>query len=665
MDHMVRWTASLVVMLLSAVACDLGLRLPTTVPDNVELSVLIGPPDKGYVEIDGAIITSGVGVPFPGGKLVNLVAKSSDTGWEFARWERDLAGINAEETILMDGSKVVRAVFAPVSLVTTTVRPGTLAKLELQPGDLALTPNESKRVLVIATDQSGDRIEGLTFEWTASEGGSVRDGVFTAGAVAGHFPSTLEVRATYGTVTLKASASVTVEPGPLDHVTIEPVAIEAGGEALLVAQAFDRYGNPVSGLTYAFGADPEVGELDAEGRFTSTRAGFYAEVVTVKVAQGGVAVAAAASAAVEPGPLDHVTIEPDFPTMEVGQEQQFTVSAFDQYGNRITGLPNTFAVRQEVGIIDEQGRFTARTAGTYEGGISVNVSQSGVTEAASAGVTIEPRLLFWVDDSFVDRGGLGVYELTFEGASRLVILNENIGATLFGLVDIALDREGRIYLLDRDNLRILRATHSGELTPVVEDLPLRGPVALAVTHEGDFLVGDNLENVVVKIRPEGEITTIVSLAGTSTGAQGLAIAIAENGDYVIINSPSTLRQLLRVAPSGEVTRVIQDVPALEDRFTAVAIAPADHPLGAGYFVTAFRKLFHVTLEGDMTTIAEGFSGNLADLTVGPSGDLFVLENFTRTIHRMSPDGAVEVFARGAPFVFPGDLVMFLQSSLPE
>ena len=242
---------------------------------------------------------------------------------------------------------------------------------------------------------------------------------------------------------------------------------------------------------------------------------------------------------------------------------------------------------------------------------------------------------------------------------------EDLDATLFGLVDIALDREGRIYLLDRDNLRILRATHSGELTPVVEDLPLRGPVASAVTHEGDFLVGDNLENVVVKVTPEGEITTIVGLAGTSTGAQGLAIAIAENGDYVIINSPSTLRQLLRVTPSGEVTRVIQDVPALEDRFTAVAVAPAGHPLGAGYFVTAFRKLFHATLEGDMTTIAEGFSGNLADLRVGPSGDLFGLEDFTRTIHQVSPDGAVEVFARGAPFVFPGDLGMFLQSSLPE
>ena len=57
-------------------------------------------------------------VPFPGGKLVNTVAKSSNAGWEFARWERDLGGVNAEETGIMDGSMVVRAVLAPVLLTT-------------------------------------------------------------------------------------------------------------------------------------------------------------------------------------------------------------------------------------------------------------------------------------------------------------------------------------------------------------------------------------------------------------------------------------------------------------------------------------------------------------------------------------------------------------------
>ena len=75
------------------------------------------------MEIDGAIITSGVAVPFRGGKLVNVVAKSSDAGWQFARWERDLAGVHASETLVMDSSKVVRAVFTPMLLTTPTPTP--------------------------------------------------------------------------------------------------------------------------------------------------------------------------------------------------------------------------------------------------------------------------------------------------------------------------------------------------------------------------------------------------------------------------------------------------------------------------------------------------------------------------------------------------------------
>ncbi len=60
--------------------CEVGVSLPAQVPDTVEFSVLISPADKRYVEVDGAIITSGVAVPFQEGKVVNLVARPSGCG---------------------------------------------------------------------------------------------------------------------------------------------------------------------------------------------------------------------------------------------------------------------------------------------------------------------------------------------------------------------------------------------------------------------------------------------------------------------------------------------------------------------------------------------------------------------------------------------------------
>ena len=132
MNRTIKWISSLVIVLLFSTACELGLGGPTYVPEPVELSVLVLPSDKGYVEIDGSIITPGIPVQVKKGKLVNLVARSRDEGWEFARWERDLAGINSEETLVMDRSKVVRAVFTSVSPPAATPTPRT-TKAEQKP----------------------------------------------------------------------------------------------------------------------------------------------------------------------------------------------------------------------------------------------------------------------------------------------------------------------------------------------------------------------------------------------------------------------------------------------------------------------------------------------------------------------------------------------------
>ena len=123
MDNAIKWASSLAILLLFSAACQIGIGEPTPVPEQVELSVLVGPSDKGYVEIDGSIITPGIPVPVKHGELVNLAAKSLDEGWQFARWERDLTGIYSEETLLMDRSKVIRAVFAPVSPPAATPTP--------------------------------------------------------------------------------------------------------------------------------------------------------------------------------------------------------------------------------------------------------------------------------------------------------------------------------------------------------------------------------------------------------------------------------------------------------------------------------------------------------------------------------------------------------------
>ena len=148
MNRTILWAFLLLVLFWSSTACQFGIAVPTPpASEEVELSVLIHPADKGYVEIDGSIITPGASVPVKRGKLVNLVARPSDEGWEFARWERGLTGTSSEEALLMDSTKVIRAVFAPVEAVASAAEPTAAPSAETQPSSPELAPELEPTVM--------------------------------------------------------------------------------------------------------------------------------------------------------------------------------------------------------------------------------------------------------------------------------------------------------------------------------------------------------------------------------------------------------------------------------------------------------------------------------------------------------------------------------------
>ena len=114
--------------------------------EAVEMSIIIEPAGKGRVEINeaetgdpiskGLVISLGShpGQLIPKGKQVSLIAHPIDEDWRFARWEGDLSGTNSQESLAMDASKAVRAVFEPDPLKPQLIQTG----VERQPGGLAI-----------------------------------------------------------------------------------------------------------------------------------------------------------------------------------------------------------------------------------------------------------------------------------------------------------------------------------------------------------------------------------------------------------------------------------------------------------------------------------------------------------------------------------------------
>ena len=112
-----------------------------------------------------------------------------------------------------------------------TVSPGPPVSLEVSPSSAAIAVQRSTQFTAVARDEFGNFVPSEVTWAIAGEGGSISsDGRFTADTVAGAFPETVKaIRADAGE--LAATASVTVEPGPLSIVVLKPPQASEGSPA--------------------------------------------------------------------------------------------------------------------------------------------------------------------------------------------------------------------------------------------------------------------------------------------------------------------------------------------------------------------------------------------------------------------------------------------------
>ena len=96
---------------------------------------------------------------------------------------------------------------------------------------------------------------------------------------------------------------------------------------------------------------------------------------------------------VAPGPLDHVSLVPSAPEVEVAQSLQFTATTSDQFDNEIPGLTFEWSASSG-GIIEPTGSFRAGVAaGAFPDAVQVRVTQGANQASATANVDVIPGAL--------------------------------------------------------------------------------------------------------------------------------------------------------------------------------------------------------------------------------------------------------------------------------
>lgn len=256
---------------------------------------------------------------------------------------------------------------------------------------------------------------------------------------------------------------------------------------------------------------------------------------------------------------------------------------------------------------------------------------------------------------------------------------------------LATDAMGRVYILDRGQGAVLKLTPAGETAVLAGSPPsqftiwgsldghggearFNSPWALAVDAAGTVFVADTGNDLIRKINPAGDVTTLAGLAGAYGHADGIGqnarfffprqIAVDRSGNiYVPDNGNHVIR---KITPDGAVTtlagmagvRGSADGTGSAARFelpSGVAVDPAGNVLVADSGNQTIRK---ITPDGRVTTLAgepgfyssEDGVGSAAHffsplgIACDESGNAYVADTGNQTIRKIMPDGRVTTLA---------------------
>jgi hypothetical protein len=274
------------------------------------------------------------------------------------------------------GDELVLATYAGLTGgAQVTVVPGEVASVEVTPQEVTVTAGTNYQFQAEVFNAHRYPLDVVpTWEVTDELGTIDSSGLLTA------------TRAGEGTIVATADgqagrAEVTVVPGPLATLQVEPEALQmrAGETIQLQVKGFDAVGNEVP-VEPSWSLKADLGELGPDGTFRALRAGSG----RIEIAAGPVPIVRDIPVQVEAAELVRIEVEPHTLTLSAGVEHTFTATGYDAYDNPIEVSPTWF-VTEAVGDIDANGSFLARRTGSAH----VQATASGISGQAS--VTVKPN----------------------------------------------------------------------------------------------------------------------------------------------------------------------------------------------------------------------------------------------------------------------------------
>ncbi len=186
----------------------------------------------------------------------------------------------------------------------------------------------------------------------------------------------------------------------------------------------------------------------------------------------------------------------------------------------------------------------------------------------------------------------GVYEVTIEGATEYVLLNQGSGGGVLGPNALAFDTEEHLYLANGFMHSIVRFMPDGAVESVAEGLNF--PVDIAFDEEGVLYVAQIGSDTVDRILDDGTVETLVTGIRNPNG-----LAFSPSGELYVSNNDRGQSSIFRILDDGT----------------------------AEPFVSEFAE----TLQG---------------IAFDRDGFLYAADGISGVVYRISPEGEYRIFTRG-------------------
>ena len=310
-------------------------------------------------------------------------------------------------------------------------------------------------------------------------------------------------------------------------------------DAPYVIKAVDLFGNPLSDVSITFTVDsypvdsighqmsPAETTTDGEGLARSSlslgnKVGTY--IVNASIS-GRASVSVGFYAIAESTEVASIKVKPDSTVILINSSQQYSVEAFDSFGNKVSGAQVQWSVVNGGGTITQDGLFTAGTA-TKTFKDTVQATVGGVSGYASVTVTTLPGL---TDDNRVGAGDL----------DHLIIAPENPtvetgSKTIFSI--LAFDRYNEEVQKNKLNyawetaIGTVEPANTSQVTLTAGNELKSGKLDVVVSQTDEQITKSTNTTINIKPSPNGYIAVQTPEDTITSGDEFELTLVAYNGD---------------------------------------------------------------------------------------------------------------------------------------